>query len=100
MSKSITAEEILPIFHEGESKFYNAGLNGEAFAMFPNLTADTTAEEERQMINNEIDEFCIDHGESNPAPNLKVAMYFMIEVFVSSYREGLNQREKLKKESA
>jgi hypothetical protein len=83
--------EILAVLRNGKNAFYEAGLNGETFEAFPNLTTETTAEEELQMINNNVDKFCAEHGNISDA-NFKKAAQLINKIFISSYREGLAAR--------
>jgi len=102
MSQRITAEKTLAKLQKGESMFYNAGLNGEAFAIFPNLTAATTAEEEAQMIENAVDKCCAEHGNISNT-DFRETIQLMYEIFIGSYRDGLSAKEKdhsTEKESA
>ncbi len=94
----MTDNEFLTELKKGENRFYDAGLNGETFEAFPNLTADTTAEEELQMIDNNIDKFRAENGNISDA-NFRKALQLMNKIFISNYRDGIAARN-LSKESS
>lgn len=92
MSNS-TPEKILTKMRVAQNEFYNAGLNGEVFTLFPNLAIDTTAEEKAIMIDNAINAFCAERGSIIQSQELRETMQLIYEAIISSYLEGLSARK-------
>jgi hypothetical protein len=93
MSKNITPEELLATVQAAQKELYNAGLNGEVFTAFSNLTVNTTSEEKAQMIDNEINTFCSEQGSISQPQELREAMQLIDEAVINSYLEGLSARK-------
>jgi tRNA U54 and U55 pseudouridine synthase Pus10 len=74
-------------------EFYNIGFDGNALKTFPNLTLETSAEEERHMIDCWIEKYCEESGR-NVSEIEKEAMRLFDEFCIESYRVGLSERNR------
>ena len=90
-------KELLTVIRQREKQFYDIGFNGQVLKIFPNLTEKTTQDEELQMIDCWIDEYCEMNRQCAPSPELREAMQILDKICISSYRDGLTARNLSKK---
>jgi hypothetical protein len=92
MSKEEFDEEFLTIIKDGKNNQYQAGLAGEACAIVPKLTADTTEEEELQMIYESIESLRIELGQGVLPPEVLEVLVLFFRILIGYYRNGLSAR--------
>ena len=84
--------EFLALVEDLASSYHKAGLDGNVLEAFPELTADTSAEDELQMINSSIEHISKELGYGILSADvvelvIKVSRYAIID-----YRKGLAER--------
>lgn len=92
-------QEIMSKLRKGENLYYSDGLNHKAFAGLPNLTLETTKEEEDRMIDEYNLEYCSKVNIDMKDPEfdkLFEVMHLMVELFVHSYCDGLKAAQENK----
>lgn len=95
MKNSENKAELLTILKDGGDKYFQAGLSGRACATFPNLTVETTEEEELQMIYESIENLRLEQGLDVHPPEVLEVLVLFCQLLADSYRKGLVERNSI-----